>query len=46
VDAELVRQKVIKRKYLLKRMRAKDRKAIAKERRVVVEMAVSGEHEE
>ena len=42
----MVRQKVIKRKCLLKRMRAKDRKVIAKEKRMVVEMAVSGDHEE
>jgi seryl-tRNA synthetase len=46
VDAELVRRKVIKRKYLLKRMRAKDRKAVAKDRRAVLEVAVACEQEE
>lgn len=38
VDAQLVRRKVIKHKYLLKRMRAKDRKCATKERRQVVEI--------
>jgi hypothetical protein len=46
VDVEMVRRKVIRHKYLLKRMRAKDRKAKAKERRQVIELAATCDHED
>jgi hypothetical protein len=46
VDAELVKRKVLKRKYLLKRLRAKDRRGCRERRVVAVELPVVCDQEE
>lgn len=46
VDAELVKKKVLKRKYLLKRLRAKDRRGCRERRMVAVELPVNCDQEE
>jgi hypothetical protein len=46
VDAELVKKKVLKRKYLLKRLRAKDRRSGRERRPVAVELPIHCDPEE
>lgn len=40
VDLEIVKRKIIRQKNLLKRNRAKNRKAFAKEKKQIIELAV------